>query len=94
MYPKQDKRFLIKVGYHADLKFYCETDDINEAKDAVNKYMKEKFPNNRYHRILFYDTHIWIDYGSWVDFIYVYFVDEKAHREYIGEQMWEQVKNQ
>ena len=32
----------------------------------------------------FHEMHIWIDYGSWSDFIYVYFSDEVAKLEYFG----------
>ena len=73
---KQKYMYLIKGGRHADLKFVGEAEQI--IQDYINKHIKKCY----YQRINFDEMHIWIDYGSWSDFIYVYFSDEIAKREY------------
>ena len=44
----------------------------------INEHIKKCY----YQRINFLEMHIWIDYGSWSDFVYVYFSNENAKREY------------
>lgn len=84
----QTMKFLIKVGQHSNLKFLIETNDVNEAKNSIDEYIKSKIKNSHYQRIIFDDPHIWIDYGSWTDFIYVYFLNLDAKIEYLGEELY------
>lgn len=84
---KQKYKYLIKGGRHADLKFVGETNDVVEANQIIHDYINEHIKKCYYQRINFDEMHIWIDYGSWSDFIYVYFSDEIAKREYFGEKL-------
>ena len=90
---KQEKKYLVKVGSHSDLKFLMESDSVEEVKLAVSNYIKEKIENSYYHRIIFDEPHIWIDYGSWTDFVYIYFCDLEAKITYIGEETWKKMMN-
>ena len=79
---KQKYKYLIKGGRHADLKFVGETNDVVEANQIIQDYINEHIKKSYYQRINFDEMHIWIDYGSWSDFVYVYFSNENAKREY------------
>ena len=63
------------------------TNDLVEAKQIIQDYINKHIKNCYYQRINFYEKYIWIDYGSWSDFIYMYFSDEIAKREYFGEKL-------
>ena len=84
MEENQKYKYLIKGGRHDDLKFVGETDDVIEAKKILLEYINTHIKKCYYQRIAFHEMHIWIDYGSWSDFIYVYFSDEVAKFEYFG----------
>ena len=79
---KQKYKYLIKGGRHADLKFVGETNDVVEANQIIQDYINKHIKKSYYQRINFDEMHIWIDYGSWSDFVYVYFSNENAKREY------------
>ena len=93
MKENQKSKYLIKVGNHSNLKFLCETDDLEEAKNKIQKYIKENIKHCYYTRLIFHDMHIWIDYGRYTDFIYVYFLDTNAKREYLGEELWKKLNS-
>ena len=88
MKEKQKLKYLIKGGMHDDLKFVGETDDVVEAKQIILDYINSHIKHCYYTRLIFHDMHIWIDYGRYTDFIYVYFLDTNAKREYLGEELW------
>lgn len=88
MKEKQKFKYLIKVGSHSNLKFLLETDSLKEAKEEIQKYINNNIKHCYYTRVIFHDMHIWIDYGSWTNFVYVYFKDINAKREYVGEETW------
>ena len=83
MKEKQTKKFLIKVGNHDKLVLLSETNDLKEAKDGIDKYIKENISHCYYTRVIYDEMNIWIDYGRYTDFIYVYFLDSNAKKEYI-----------
>ena len=87
MDKNQKYKYLIKGGRHTDLKFVGETNDVGEAEQIIQDYINKHIKKCYYKRINFDEMHIWIDYGSWSDFIYVYFSDEIAKREYFGEKL-------
>ena len=87
MDKNQKYKYLIKGGRHTDLKFVGETNDLVEAKQIIQDYINKHIKKCYYQRIIFYEKYIWIDYGSWSDFVYVYFSDEIAKREYFGEKI-------
>jgi hypothetical protein len=55
-----------------------------EAKKIIQEYINIHIKKCYYQRIAFHEMHIWIDYGSWSDFVYVYFSNEVAKLEYFG----------
>ena len=85
---KQKYKYLIKGGRHADLKFVGETNDVVEANQIIQDYINEHIKKCYYQRINFLEMHIWIDYGSWSDFVYVYFSNENAKREYFERKIF------
>lgn len=88
MKEKQKLKYLIKVGSHSNLNFLLETDSLEEAKEEIQKYINNNINQSFYSRVIFYEEYIWIDYGSWTNFVYVYFKNINAKREYVGEEVW------
>ena len=87
---KQRMKYLIKGGRHSNLKFIGESNDVIEAKEIIQDYINKHIKKCYYQRIIFHVRHLWIDYGSWSDFVYVYFSDEVAKLEYFGGKLpWE-----
>ena len=76
-------KYRVEVGPHNDLKFLCETNDFNELIENIKNYTKKKIEKSYYWRVLDYDTYIWIDYGSWSDFVYVYFLDIDSKKQFM-----------
>ena len=79
---KQKYKYLIKGGRHADLKFVGETNDVVEADQIIHDYINEHIKKSYYQRINFDEMHIWIDYGSWTDFAFVYFASNDAKEKF------------
>ena len=80
---EQQFRYKVEVGPHDNLKPLFKTDSVNTLVGEIKEYTKLKFERTYYWRILDYGTYVWIDYGSWTDFVYVYFIDEEAKKEFM-----------
>lgn len=91
MCSKQKKKFLVKVGSHSKLSLLLESDNLEEVKKEIENYINRNIKKCFYQRVIYHDMHIWIDYGSWTNFIYVYFKDVDTKREYIGEETWKRL---
>lgn len=74
-------RFNLLVGNDNDLKFYKQCDDIIILDSIIHDYSNRNF-KSYYQRFLFDFPHVWIDYGSHSDFIYVIFQDQGARDEF------------
>lgn len=68
-----------------------ESDNLEEVKSEIDKYINHNIKECYYYMVIFDDMHIWIDYGIWFNFVYVYFKDADAKREYIGEDTWKKL---
>jgi hypothetical protein len=76
-------KYRVEVGPHNNLKFLCQTDDCTELIDNVKIYTNSKIGRSYYWRVLDFDTYVWIDYGSWDDFVYIYFLNEEAKKKFM-----------
>ena len=76
-------KYRVEVGPHNKLKFLCQTDDCTELIDNVKIYTNSKIEKSYYWRVLDFDTYVWIDYGSWDDFVYIYFLNEEAKKKFM-----------
>lgn len=75
-------RYVVKCGNDNNPIFLFQTNDINELYFKIKEYTKKRIPKQYYWRILDYDTYVWIDYGSWSDFVFVYFADEHSKKDF------------
>ena len=91
MKETQKSKYLLKVGREIQNEYLFESDDIVEIKNVINKYISKNIKKCYYTRHVFYEKHIMIDYGSWTNFIFVYFKDDISKQEYIGEEMWKEL---
>lgn len=80
---KESFKYKVEVGPHNELKYLCETNDLDELIENIKNHTKKKIAKSYYWRILDYETYVWIDYGSWSDFVYVYFLDEEAKKAFM-----------
>ena len=81
----QAKKYLIKVGNDFNSSIILESDDIKECEKCIQEYIKRKIKHHYYSRILDYEHYIFVDYGSWSDFIYVYFQNSSDKDRYLKE---------
>ena len=75
-------RYVVKVGSHSNPEFFLQTNDVDELYTKIKEYTKIRVPKQYYWRILDYDTYAWIDYGSYTDFVWVYFADESSKKTF------------
>ena len=81
----QTKKYLIKVGNDFNSTIIFESNDISECKIFTQEDIKKSIKHHYYSRVLDYDNYICIDYGSWSNFIYVYFFDSSDKYKYLKE---------
>ena len=84
MIKNQNCKFLVKGGGHCQLEFLLETNDLNEVKECINSFASKKVKKVYYYRFIYCDECIWIDFGSWLEFIYIYFYDQEAKEEFLN----------
>lgn len=84
MKEKQRCKFLVKGGKHSQLEYLTETDDLNEVTECISVYASKTIKKIYYYRINFEEKFVWIDFGSWSEFIYVYFLDLQAKEEFLN----------
>ena len=76
-------RYVVKVGSNNNPEFFLQTNFVDELYTKIKEYTKIRIPKQYYWRILDYDTYAWIDYGSWTDFVFVYFADESSKKAFM-----------
>jgi hypothetical protein len=62
---------------------FIELDDLEEVHHAIKEYVKSVGGSDKYWRTLIDTDHVWIDYGSYANYVYVYFSDSNARKEYL-----------
>ncbi len=87
----QDKKYLILVRNPFYPVRLLETDNIIEAKNAINKYVEENKDPNFNTGVIYGDMFIVITFGRELHFIFLYFLDLNAKREYLGEELWKKL---
>ena len=75
-------RYVVKVGNDKESEVYLQTNDVDELYAKIKEYTKIRIPKQYYWRILDYDSYAWIDYGSWTDFVFVYFASNDAKEKF------------
>ena len=75
-------RYVVKVGNDKNNEFLLQTNDVFELYEKIKEYTRKHIPNQYYWRILDYDSYAWIDYGSWSDFVFVYFASNDAKEKF------------
>ena len=75
-------RYVVKVGNDKENELYLQTNDVDELYAKIKEYTKKRIPKQYYWRILDYDSYAWIDYGSWTDFVFVYFASNDAKEKF------------
>ena len=74
-------RYVVKGGSMKNPDFLFQTNDIDELVIKIKEYASKKVIKQYYWRILDYEDYAMIDYGSWSDFVFVYFADKRS-KEY------------
>ena len=72
---------MIKEG--RDLTPFIELDDLEEVHHAIKQYVKSVGGSDKYWRTLIHEDHVWIDYGSYARYVYVFFSDSVARKAYL-----------
>ena len=76
-------RYVVKVGSDHNSELYLQTNCVDELYDKIKEYTRRRIPKQYYWRILDHDSYAWIDYGSWSDFVFVYFADESSKKAFM-----------
>ena len=71
-------RYVVKGGSMNNPDYLFETNDVDELVIKIKEYASKKVIKQYYWRILDYTDYIVIDYGSWSDFVFVYFADRRS----------------
>ena len=71
-------RYVVKGGAENDPVFLFQTNDVDELVLKIKEYASKKVAKQYYWRILDYDNYVMIDYGSWSDFVFLYFGDRHS----------------
>ena len=77
-------KFLVKGESYNQSKFLLETNNLNELKECINSFISKKVKKVYYDRFNLFEDHIWIDFGSWNEFIYIYFLNQEAREEFLN----------
>ncbi len=85
MQIEQTKKYLVKVGNDYNSSFLFETDEVEDCKESMLAYINKNIKKHYYSRIFDFGNYILIDYGSWSDFIYIYFLDSSVKCIYLKE---------
>lgn len=76
-------KYKIKYKKEKELITFVELDDLTEVHHVIKEYVKSVGGRDKYWRTLIETDHVWIDYGSYADYIYVFFSDSNARKEYL-----------
>ena len=71
-------RYVVKGGSMNNPDYLFETNDVDELVSKIKEYASKKVIKQYYWRILDYTDYAVIDYGSWGDFVFVYFADRRS----------------